>query len=1331
LTYDLQVKASVHHAEQPATVVQPKLKAKKDRKTLARTLGNIGGWLSKMATSSTSDANIRHGAVKYVDDFLSSARLQKNASAKICFGNKLLWPECLISSEENGKFQVKFDHVNANFVNGASKFAFEEWANLGKKASQQPFHAVAGGILVQEQQFKITDESGIQPSLEENQVMTGRLIPRGSSVSVSKLIQVGETVELCDGCERDGKLAVIKKLQYVDEDLQVGDIVKVVRGKYRGDRGIVRSCEGKKSMIEFVLYAEACENKILTKEQYDYVLESEHKATKGFGEEFKTTKGCNGVKKIGKAAKYAGKVGLMGQVCNRLNKLYKYEVTLISGEKEMFGGETLELREKHEFLFEFKSPTAPDELVVIHTEVPRPKRKIANPSFSLKRTISTVSPQSVVAQPVVFTAPLGFGKSTFCTQYAHSVASRSIDFLKQPLKLGTCVKVTKGSLRIGRTGTISKDKDVDGDYHVQFDTDWEVLNEDNIVPTHYHHNEILVQVPLVIEVDDLDTTINEHPSEITADDDILKIHLERHFPDLASALLNARRCGMLLVILDGIDCIDDQNQQLFENYVRNRLLTEVRLCITAREGYLEKSDPFSSFFVHLKSQSLTEKQQSKLVKSRLELAPAIDVPMQDRVDALTKRLKEFATKAKYMTETPLLLNMLIHEYIKAEVAWGDSHNPSSMTAAVKSDAYGLFSWTTLHRTVVYQSATDAIILQGVHQGLAQQGLPKGLTVERINTFFQYVSFVLFTEEYETSFRTFDDDFLKKIIFKEKPELQATWALIEPLIEARIFPIISVSGGFTIANLRFQENMAAKYVVKQLTEAEYDKKEETISDFVKLFSPDSADAQDSETYKRSFEKFLQVEKYQRIVQMVLEMLLEQTEGALRERKDIALSFAREFLAPSFPDEEGHHHSEDEMSDDDEEARHLVMETIHVAGGLDSYDAGRTFGTLLASLVDHKLKLQLAKSEMKASAILGLNHAIEEWPHVGAMITDFDISDNKLNGHFPLEMYEMLFWQNTYNLKGNKFDVDYEFLNGSAWRTLQSVIMHDYHHIRDIAELNLRQRYLTGSVPNFGFCTQLTDLFLESNDLRGELFSFSGCKSLEVLWLQDNKLTGPLPSFNENENLRSLRVENNHGMTGEIPSFSNCFHLRTLKMNSNQFGGKIPDFSKNQYLEEMDISFNQFEGELPSFERCTGLVRLDVSGNQLEGAIPSFANCSMLKFLEMANNLFIGKVPDFSSCTALTILDLGFNDLDGDVPNLVDCEGLEALFLNDNDRLKAESGRAATDLMPKRIMARKNTMTDLTFTKVQQTEPYHRRKANPIWLHGKEWTWKGGQEISPDF
>ncbi|KAI4323209.1 hypothetical protein L6164_022832 [Bauhinia variegata] len=259
---------------------------------------------------------------------------------------------------------------------------------------------------------------------------------------------------------------------------------------------------------------------------------------------------------------------------------------------------------------------------------------------------------------------------------------------------------------------------------------------------------------------------------------------------------------------------------------------------------------------------------------------------------------------------------------------------------------------------------------------------------------------------------------------------------------------------------------------------------------------------------------------------------------------------------------------------------------------------------------------------------------------------------------------------------------------------------------LTNLNLRQNYLTGSLPpaignlyrmqymtigfnplsgelpkELGNLTELLTLGLRSSRYSGSLPSELGkLVKLVNLYIESSGVSGPMPStFANLKNLGTLSSSNVE-FTGRIPDFiGNWTKLTFLRLQGNSFEGSIlPSFSNLTSLTELRISelrYNNISGSIPSYiGEFSNLIQLDLSFNNITGKIPSsLFNLSRLSHVFLGNNKLDGALPSQKN-DSLRYIDLSYNNLSGSFPSWVNERGLQLNLVANNFTIESSNSSA---------------------------------------------------------
>ncbi|KAG2390787.1 uncharacterized protein HKW66_Vig0134520 [Vigna angularis] len=332
--------------------------------------------------------------------------------------------------------------------------------------------------------------------------------------------------------------------------------------------------------------------------------------------------------------------------------------------------------------------------------------------------------------------------------------------------------------------------------------------------------------------------------------------------------------------------------------------------------------------------------------------------------------------------------------------------------------------------------------------------------------------------------------------------------------------------------------------------------------------------------------------------------------------------------------------------------------------------------------HNINYNFPRLERLYLSSLGLT----EFPKLAGkvpMLTDLDLSNNKLNGTVPKWLHEM--------------DSLY-FLNLS--QNLLTTPIKQFSRNYNLQFLDLSFNLLTGHISS-SICnvSSLNVLLLSHNKLIGVIPPcLANLSSLSILDLQRNKLNGTLPSyFSMNGPLRVINLNDNQ-LEGILPkSLSNCTKLEILNLANNQIEDKFPKWLQTlPRLTVLVLRANKLYGPIPSLKMKHGfssLLIFDISSNYFNGSIPKTyiqnfqamknvirykvgelyiqpsSNASVYEFatvIEFANvttkaiNMVFKKIPK-----SFIIIDLSINKFEGEIPYVIgELHALKALNFSHN-------------------------------------------------------------------
>ncbi|XP_059655908.1 receptor-like protein EIX2 [Cornus florida] len=318
-----------------------------------------------------------------------------------------------------------------------------------------------------------------------------------------------------------------------------------------------------------------------------------------------------------------------------------------------------------------------------------------------------------------------------------------------------------------------------------------------------------------------------------------------------------------------------------------------------------------------------------------------------------------------------------------------------------------------------------------------------------------------------------------------------------------------------------------------------------------------------------------------------------------------------------------------------------------------------------------------------------------------VTELDLADNLLSGHFPLGddnihlNFRVLFISNN-SLTGNipKYickAMDMRVLDLST-NKLSGTLPWCMGDLDQLAVLDLTNNYLDGHIPSsLGSLRLLESLHLRNNKLHGKIPSLQNSTYLNVLDLGDNELTDIIPSWiGEMSFLQFLTLRSNkfHGYIS--PQLCHLSALQVLDLSHNYISGNIPrcfanfttmvanpnaehtekwypqyqesilnyikgvevEYTKTRaFLTSIDVSNNQIVGEIPEeLMDLIGLRNFNASKNHLSGRIPKkIGNMTALESLDLSTNKLSGSIPpSLSALNFLSYLNLSFNNLSGPIP-----------------------------------------------------------------------------------
>ncbi|KAH7286034.1 hypothetical protein KP509_33G056100 [Ceratopteris richardii] len=259
-----------------------------------------------------------------------------------------------------------------------------------------------------------------------------------------------------------------------------------------------------------------------------------------------------------------------------------------------------------------------------------------------------------------------------------------------------------------------------------------------------------------------------------------------------------------------------------------------------------------------------------------------------------------------------------------------------------------------------------------------------------------------------------------------------------------------------------------------------------------------------------------------------------------------------------------------------------------------------------------------------------------------VTTVDISDNKLSGFLPWQPNDTLplFQTLQYvNLSHN------QFTGPLAPSSFTSIFA------ERLQVLDMSYNQLSGSLPDFQFCTSLNTLRLNHNQFTGAVPSTllsTSFNLLQELDLSNNNLTGEMIRV-LSTSLVVLNVSYNF-LSGTIPqTIGSC---SIVDLSNNHLSGDLSYLQYwNDMLEVLDLSYNYLTGrlmdEIPLFHQ---LQRLLLSHNDLVGVIPpGLGMFPKLVYIDLSFNHLNGTLPiSFFNSSSYSTLLFSHNQLEGDIP-----------------------------------------------------------------------------------
>jgi Leucine-rich repeat (LRR) protein len=234
---------------------------------------------------------------------------------------------------------------------------------------------------------------------------------------------------------------------------------------------------------------------------------------------------------------------------------------------------------------------------------------------------------------------------------------------------------------------------------------------------------------------------------------------------------------------------------------------------------------------------------------------------------------------------------------------------------------------------------------------------------------------------------------------------------------------------------------------------------------------------------------------------------------------------------------------------------------------------------------------------------------------------------------------------------------------------------------MVEFDLSNNKLAGDLPENLFEMEFLEILdLHGNQFEGNLPSAVRINpKLELLSLSENKLTGSISiSIADLTQLRHLDLSWNQ-FEGSIPLELGALYDLTylfLAFNPRLTPGPIPkEWDSLSELVDFSLQGTNRNGTIPGeLGLLRQLVLLDLAGNQLTGPIPDdLGDLSMLTFLILKDNKLSGEIPTtLKKLTNLDTIVIDSNDLSGGASNIcTSMEGTLGTFISDCQEIDCSS------------------------------------------------------------
>ncbi|XP_059658438.1 receptor-like protein EIX2 [Cornus florida] len=249
-----------------------------------------------------------------------------------------------------------------------------------------------------------------------------------------------------------------------------------------------------------------------------------------------------------------------------------------------------------------------------------------------------------------------------------------------------------------------------------------------------------------------------------------------------------------------------------------------------------------------------------------------------------------------------------------------------------------------------------------------------------------------------------------------------------------------------------------------------------------------------------------------------------------------------------------------------------------------------------------------SELHFAKLTSISDTIPDWfEDLYSRNNGLDISHNQICGKLPKfqESNATLEW--------------YLYLNSNKFEGPLTPFL------SDVTEFDLSDNLLSGHFPlgDDNIYMNFRVLFISNNSLTGDIPKYI-CKmmALQILDLSTNKLSGALPWCMGDLDLLGVVDLTNNNLHGHIPSsLGSLQNLYSLHLSHNMIHGKIPSFLQNlTSLSILDLGDNELTDIISSWiGEMSSLRFLILQSNKFYGYIsPQLCQLSALQVLDLSHN-----------------------------------------------------------------------------------------------------------------